>query len=96
VVNATPRPLYSRERDSSPTAQEATWDPRPIWRGAENLAPTDTRSPDRPALSESLYRLNYRDPPVIFVPTLNLAPLNLLHAQTTVAVLGRVLHVSDT
>ena len=96
MVNATPRPLYSRERDSAPIVQEATWAPRPIWRGAENLAPTDIRSPDRPALSESLHRLNYRGPPVIFVPTLNLAPPNLLHAQKRVAVLARVLHVSDT
>ena len=27
--------------------------------GAENLAPTGIRSPDRPARSESLYRLSY-------------------------------------
>ena len=29
---------------------------------AENLAPTGIRSPDRPAHSESLYRLSYRGP----------------------------------
>ena len=28
------------------------------WTGAENLAPTGIRSPDRPALNESLYRLS--------------------------------------
>ena len=27
--------------------------------GAENLAPTEIRSPDRPARSKSLYRLSY-------------------------------------
>jgi hypothetical protein len=39
----------------------------PVWTGAENLAPTEIRSPDRPARSESLYRLSYRGPPFIVV-----------------------------
>jgi len=30
-----------------------------VWTGAENLAPTGIRSPDRPARSKSLYRLRY-------------------------------------
>jgi hypothetical protein len=30
--------------------------------GAENLAPTGIQSPDRPARSESLYRLSYPGP----------------------------------
>ena len=38
---------------------EAGWGPGPVWTGAENLAPTETRSPDRPAHSESLYLLSY-------------------------------------
>jgi len=54
VVNATPRPLYPRERDLVPTVQEAEWAPGPVWTGAENLASTGIRSPDRPARSESL------------------------------------------
>ena len=37
-------------------------DPEPIWTGAENLSPTGIRSPDRPARSESLYRLSYPSP----------------------------------
>jgi hypothetical protein len=36
--------------------------PAPIWARAENLAPTGIRSPDRPARSESLYRLSYHGP----------------------------------
>ena len=39
--------------------QEASWAPRPVWTGAENLAPTGIRSPDRPGRSESLHRLGY-------------------------------------
>ena len=42
--------------------QEAGWAPGPVWTGAENLAPTGIRSPDRPARSDSLYRLSYRGP----------------------------------
>ena len=45
-----------------PIVQEAGWAPRPVWRGAENLAPTGIRSPNRPARSESLYRLSYPGP----------------------------------
>jgi hypothetical protein len=55
VVNATPRPFYPRGRPG--THCIGGWvgrAPGPVWRGAENLAPTGIRSPDRPALSESL------------------------------------------
>jgi len=45
--------------DPVPIVQEAGWAPGPVWTGAENLAPTGIRSPDRPARSESLYRLSY-------------------------------------
>ena len=38
---------------------EAGWAPGPVWTGAENLTPTCIRSPDRPAGSQSLYRLSY-------------------------------------
>ena len=42
-----------------PIVQEAGWAPGPVWTGAENLAPTGTRSTDRPARSQSLYRLSF-------------------------------------
>jgi len=38
------------------------WAPVPVKTGAENLAPTGIRSPDRPAPIESLYRLHYPGP----------------------------------
>jgi hypothetical protein len=41
-----------------PLVQEAGWAPGPVWTGAENLASTGIRSLDRPARSQSLYRLN--------------------------------------
>ena len=47
---------------SNQYVREAGWVPGPDWTGVENLAATGIRSPDRPACSESLYRLNYRGP----------------------------------
>ena len=60
MVSTTPRPLYPRERPGAPVP-EAGWSPGPVWTGAENLVPTGIRSPDRPARSESLYRLSYNN-----------------------------------
>jgi hypothetical protein len=39
MVNATPRPLYSGERESLPIAQDVGWDPGPACRGVDNLVP---------------------------------------------------------
>jgi hypothetical protein len=39
--------------------QKARWGPGPVWTDAENFAPTGIQSPDRPARSQSLYRLSY-------------------------------------
>jgi len=60
MVNATPRPHFTPGKDPVPTVWEAGWAPGPVWTGAENLALNGIRSPDRPACSESLYRLSYR------------------------------------
>ena len=54
-----PQPLFTTEKDTVPIVQEAGWAPGPVWIGAENLATTGIRSPDRPARSQSLYRLRY-------------------------------------
>jgi hypothetical protein len=62
VANATPRPLYPRKRDPLPTVYEVGWATGPVWAGAENLAATGIRSPDRPARSHSLSRLSYPGP----------------------------------
>jgi hypothetical protein len=61
VANATPRPLYSRERPC--TYFIGCWvGPRAGLDGSENLAPTWIQSPDCPARSEPLYRLRYPGP----------------------------------
>jgi len=50
-VSVTPRPLFTPGKDEVPIVQEAGWAPGPVWTGAENLARTGIRSPDRPARS---------------------------------------------
>ena len=64
-------PRHSRftpGKDPVPTVQEAGWAPEPVWTGAENLAPRiGIRSQDRPALSESLYRLSNPGPLMLYV-----------------------------
>jgi hypothetical protein len=39
--------------------------PEPVWTGAENLALTGIRPPDRLASREWLYRLRYPDPQTV-------------------------------
>jgi len=39
--------------------QMAGWTPVPVWRGAENLAPTGIRFPDHPARIEPLILGNH-------------------------------------
>ena len=42
-----PAALYPA-KDPVPIVQDVGWAPGPVWTGAENLAPTGIRSPDRP------------------------------------------------
>ena len=58
-VSVTPRPLFTLVKDPVSIVQEAGWALGPVWTGVENLGPTGIRSPDRPARSQSLYRLSY-------------------------------------
>ena len=50
---------FTPGKDPVPIVQEAGWAPVLVWTDAENLTPTGIRSPDRPASSQSLYRLRY-------------------------------------
>ena len=55
---STPRPYRYTPGEIYPVriVQEAGWTPGPVWTGAENLALTGIRFPDRPARSELLHR----------------------------------------
>jgi len=59
VVSSTPRPHFIPGKDSVPILQEAGWAPGPIWTGRKSRPHRDS-IPDRPARSQSLYRLSYR------------------------------------
>jgi hypothetical protein len=51
VVSVTARPHLTLGKDPVPIVQEDGWASGPVWTGAENLAHTGIRSPDRPARS---------------------------------------------
>jgi len=51
--------IFTPGKEPVPIVLDAGWAPGPVWTGAENLAPTGIRSPDRPSRSQSLYRLSY-------------------------------------
>jgi len=59
VVSRTPRPHFTPGKDPVPILQETGWAPGPVWKG-EKSRPHRDSIPDRPARSQSLYRLSYR------------------------------------
>ena len=58
VVSSTPRPHFTPGKDPVPILQEAGWAPEPLWTGGKSRPHRDS-IPDRPARSQSLYRLSY-------------------------------------
>ena len=57
-----PLDRFTPGKDPVAIVQETGWVRGPVWTGAGNLAPTGIRSSNRPARSESLYRLSYPGP----------------------------------
>ena len=58
-VSVTTRPLFTPGKDLVHIVQDVERAPGPVWRSAENLAPTGIRSSDHLACSQSLYRLSF-------------------------------------
>jgi len=58
VVSSTPQPHFTPGKDPVPILQEAGWAPGPVWAGGKSR-PHRYSIPDRPAHSQSLYRLSY-------------------------------------
>ena len=58
VVSSTPRSHFTPGKDPVPILQEAGWAPEPVWMGGIPRPHRDS-IPDRPARSQSLYRLSY-------------------------------------
>ena len=57
AVSSTPRPHFTPGKDPVSILQEAGWAPGPVWTGGSR--PHRGSIPDRPAHSQSLYRLSY-------------------------------------
>jgi hypothetical protein len=57
---------FTTGNDSVPIVQEDRWGPGPIWTCAKNLAPYRDSIPGRPARIQSLYRLSYTGPIIIY------------------------------
>ena len=57
VVSSTPRPHFTPGKDPVPILQEAGWATGPVWTGGKSCPHRDS-IPDRPARSQSLYRLS--------------------------------------
>jgi len=58
VVSSTPQPHFTAGKDPVPILQDAGWAPGPVWTGGKSR-PYQDSIPDRPARSQSLYRLVY-------------------------------------
>ena len=58
VASSTPRPHFTPRKDPVPILQEAGWAPGPVWTVGKSRHHRDS-IPDRPARSQSLYRLSY-------------------------------------
>ena len=61
VVSSTPQPHFTPGKDPVPILQEAEWAPGLVWMGGKSRPHRDS-IPDRPARSQSLYRLSYPAP----------------------------------
>ena len=61
-----PAAIYPRERPGN-IVQEDGWAPGPVWTGAENLALTGIRSPDRPARSSVAISTELPGPHQIYI-----------------------------
>ena len=58
VVSSAPRPHFTPGKDLVPIVQEVGWAPGPVCMGGKSRPHQDS-IPDRPARSQSLYRLSY-------------------------------------
>ena len=59
VVNGMPWLLYPQQRDLEPIIQDTRWATGIVWRGRQNISPTEVPTPDHPALSELLQQLRH-------------------------------------
>jgi len=58
VVSSTPRPEFTPGKDPAPILLEDEWARGPVWTGGKSR-PHRNPIPERPARSQSLYRMSY-------------------------------------
>jgi len=80
VVSSTPRPHFTPGKDPVPILQEAGWAPGPVWTGGKSRPHRDS-IPNRPARSQSLYRLSYRAHKAVEINIISLQKLDCSEAQ---------------
>jgi len=90
VVSSTPRPLFTSGKVSVPIVQEAGRASRPVWTGGKSRPHRDS-IPDRPARSQSLYRLSYPAHNVYIKSSL-ITYVYKMHSKQTDRQTGRQLH----
>ena len=78
VVSSTPRPHFTPGKDPVPILQEAGWAAGPVWTGGKSRSHRDS-IPDRPAPSQSLFRLSYRAHNYREYPIINASWLDITH-----------------
>ena len=81
MVSSTPRPHFIPGKDPVPILQEAGWAPGPAWTGGKSRPHRDS-TPDRPARSQSLYRLSYRAHELMYICTVIAGKTVLFVAHT--------------
>jgi hypothetical protein len=87
-VVSTPHPgRFTPGKGPVPIVQEAGWVPGPVWTCAKNLAHTGIQSQDRPARSQSLYRLSY-PAPIIWHTQYQYSIFNRNHAESLIKALA--------
>jgi len=62
----TPQPCFSPRKDPVPIVQEPEWAAGPVWTGGKFRLHRDS-IPDRPARSQSLYRMSYPALPCFYI-----------------------------
>ena len=70
VISRTPRPHFTPGKEPVPILKEARWAPGPVWTGGKSRRNWDS-IPDRPARSQSLYRLSCPAHQSIWYPARN-------------------------
>ena len=75
MVSSTPRPHFTPGKYPVPNLQEAGWAPGPVWTGGKSRPHRDSIL-DRPARSQSLYRLSHPAHKLIIIVPLKVSDIS--------------------